>query len=376
MTSLPTPQQASRPHGSPVVARTVALHDPGTLLGLLPDRVDPTELFSWVRRGEGLVGWGRALEFTAHGPDRFERAEAWWRDVVDGAVVRNEVSLPGTGPVAFGSISYAADSPAGATLVVPEVVVGARDGQLVGHHHRHGRRAAHAGRAAAVASRASPPGVRVRRRRARPRRVGRGRRARGATGSPAAASTRWSWRATCGSAPRRRSTRAGCSPGWPSATTRPGSSPSTASWGRPPRCSCGSRRAWSPPGCSPGRSAAPGTTSTTSRWPPRWPGRARTSRSTSTPSGPSPTPCARTARRSTCPRRRSSCTCPTSCTWPPTSPACWPTDATSLSLAASLHPSAAVCGTPSAVADELITELEEHGPRPLRRAGGLDGRQR
>ena len=129
MTSLPTPQHASRPHGSPVVARTVALHDPGMLLSLLPDRVDPTELFSWVRRGEGLVGWGRALEFTAHGPDRFARAEAWWRNVVQGAVVRNEVSLPGTGPVAFGSISYAADSPSGATLVVPEVVVGARDGQ-------------------------------------------------------------------------------------------------------------------------------------------------------------------------------------------------------------------------------------------------------
>ena len=129
MTSLPTPQPASRPHGSPVVARTVALHDPGMLLSLLPDRVDPTELFSWVRRGEGLVGWGRALEFTAVGPDRFELAEAWWRDVVDGAVVRNDVALPGTGPVAFGSISYAADSPSGATLVVPEVVVGARDGR-------------------------------------------------------------------------------------------------------------------------------------------------------------------------------------------------------------------------------------------------------
>jgi menaquinone-specific isochorismate synthase len=129
MTSLPTPQPASRPHGSPVVARTVALHDPGLLLSLLPDRADPTELSSWVRRGEGLVGWGRALEFTAHGADRFERAETWWRDVVDGAVVRNEVSLPGTGPVAFGSISYAADSPSGATLVVPEVVVGARDGR-------------------------------------------------------------------------------------------------------------------------------------------------------------------------------------------------------------------------------------------------------
>ena len=69
MTSLPVP--ASQPRGIPVVARTVALDDPGALLALLPDTADPRELASWVRRGEGLVGWGRALEFTAHGPDRF-----------------------------------------------------------------------------------------------------------------------------------------------------------------------------------------------------------------------------------------------------------------------------------------------------------------
>jgi menaquinone-specific isochorismate synthase len=33
--------------------------------------------------------------------------------------------------------------------------------------------------------------------------------------------------------------------------------------------------------------------------------------------------------------------------------------ATSLSLAASLHPSAAICGTPTPAADALITELEQ-----------------
>ena len=38
-------------------------------------------------------------------------------------------------------------------------------------------------------------------------------------------------------------------------------------------------------------------------------------------------------------------------------------------LAASLHPSAAVCGTPDRRRPTtLIAELEEHGPRPLRRA--------
>jgi menaquinone-specific isochorismate synthase len=111
------------------VARTAAPEDPGPLLRLLPDLGDPRQLTSWVRRGEGLVGWGRALEFTTAGPDRFAEAERWWRAVVAGAVVRDEVRLPGAGPSTFGSISYAAGSPAGATLVVPEVVVGARDGR-------------------------------------------------------------------------------------------------------------------------------------------------------------------------------------------------------------------------------------------------------
>ena len=45
------------------------------------------------------------------------------------AVVRDEVRVPGTGPVAFGSMAYAAESAAGATLVVPEVIVGCRDGR-------------------------------------------------------------------------------------------------------------------------------------------------------------------------------------------------------------------------------------------------------
>ena len=129
MTSLPDPHLAARPHGTPLVARTLALDPAGRLLDLLPAVTDPREVSSWVRRGEGLIGWGRALEFTAHGPDRFARAQSWWRQAVARAVVRDEVGAAGTGPVAFGSVSYAAGSAAGATLVVPEVVVGCRDGR-------------------------------------------------------------------------------------------------------------------------------------------------------------------------------------------------------------------------------------------------------
>ena len=130
MTSLPhsEPTQPESPvaHVPALVARTVAIDDPGTLLSFLPQTLDPQQISSWVRHGEGLVGWGRALELRASGAGRFAQAQAWWRSVVDRAVVRDDVYLPGTGPVAFGSFSFSTDSPAGATLVVPEVLIGRR----------------------------------------------------------------------------------------------------------------------------------------------------------------------------------------------------------------------------------------------------------
>ena len=110
MTTQPDPGLAARPLGRPLVARTVAIDGVGALdardalLSLLPD-LGPRLVSSWVRRGEGLVGWGRAVEFTAQGPQRFADAEAWWRGVVASAVVRDEVGIPGTGPVACGSES-------------------------------------------------------------------------------------------------------------------------------------------------------------------------------------------------------------------------------------------------------------------------------
>ncbi len=111
------------------MARTVSIDDPGALLSLLPGPSRSDRVSAWVRRGEGVVGWGRALEFRGSGPSRFPQAQAWWRTVVDHAVVRDDLALPGTGPVAFGSFSYSADSPAGAALVVPEVLVGRRGSQ-------------------------------------------------------------------------------------------------------------------------------------------------------------------------------------------------------------------------------------------------------
>src|SRR4051794_30560209 len=111
--------------GETLVARTVPLADPGPLLSLLPR----TGALAWVRRGEGLVGWGEAARIETEGPSRFAEAGLAWAELNRHAVVRDEVGLPGTGPVAFGSFAFSPGSRAGGVLVVPEVVVGARGGR-------------------------------------------------------------------------------------------------------------------------------------------------------------------------------------------------------------------------------------------------------
>jgi menaquinone-specific isochorismate synthase len=106
----------------------VEVEDPGNLLALLPADSPSEELVAWVRRGDGLVGWGEAACVRTTGPDRFADAQSWWRDVAATAVVRDPLQLPGSGLVAFGSFAFA-DSPGHSVLRVPRVVVGRRDGR-------------------------------------------------------------------------------------------------------------------------------------------------------------------------------------------------------------------------------------------------------
>ncbi|HVN11064.1 MAG TPA: isochorismate synthase [Kineosporiaceae bacterium] len=116
---------STAPAGAPLVARTVPLADPGPLLALLPAE----DALAWIRRGEGLVAWGCALRVHTTAADRFTAAEDAWARLTRHAVVRDEVGLPGTGPVAFGSFAFSPHSAAGGVLVVPEVVVGHRAGR-------------------------------------------------------------------------------------------------------------------------------------------------------------------------------------------------------------------------------------------------------
>jgi len=108
-----------------LMVRTVAIADPGDLVSRLPD---PAAL-AWIHRGEGLVGWGEAARVTLPaGEDRFTAGEKWLRSLFDGAQVDDQVGLPGCGPVAFGSFTFDPTSD-GSVLVVPQVVIGRRGGR-------------------------------------------------------------------------------------------------------------------------------------------------------------------------------------------------------------------------------------------------------
>lgn len=89
---------------------------------------------AWLSGEDGLVGWGEAARWglgaepeTVDPTDktRFSEAARWIDGLVEQAEVEDEVNLPGTGPVAFGTFSFSPHSP-GSALVVPRVLVGRR----------------------------------------------------------------------------------------------------------------------------------------------------------------------------------------------------------------------------------------------------------
>jgi menaquinone-specific isochorismate synthase len=107
-------------------ARTVTTVRTEGAAGLL-DRLPAEGAVSWVRRGEGLVGWGEAARLEVSGPRALDEAAAWWADWADGVDTDDELGVAGSGPVLFASIAF--DPRTGTSVfVVPEVVLGRRDG--------------------------------------------------------------------------------------------------------------------------------------------------------------------------------------------------------------------------------------------------------
>jgi menaquinone-specific isochorismate synthase len=128
VTSGPSSDVSQETPIAPLVVRTVELELPpdASLLDLLPEDHPVT----WLRHGNGLVGCGVAAQIRTSGARRFEDANDWWRDLTGRAIVRNDVDEPGSGLVAFGTFAFSdapATGPAGESVhIVPEVILGRR----------------------------------------------------------------------------------------------------------------------------------------------------------------------------------------------------------------------------------------------------------
>ena len=116
-----SPERMSAPI---IQVRTRHLDDPGNLLALLPSG----DAVSWVRNGEGMVGWGIAASLEVSGAERFSRAQRWWSRFCSQAAIDDTVSMPGTGPVAFASFAFDPE-PGRSIIIVPRVLIGRRKGQ-------------------------------------------------------------------------------------------------------------------------------------------------------------------------------------------------------------------------------------------------------
>ena len=82
---------------------------------------------SWIRSGDGLVGFGIWKSTTVKGPHRFTQARDWWRSQLSSFDIQNNVHGSGTGPILF--TSFAFDENEESHLVIPQVIVGEKSGK-------------------------------------------------------------------------------------------------------------------------------------------------------------------------------------------------------------------------------------------------------
>jgi menaquinone-specific isochorismate synthase len=101
----------------------VEIEDPGDLASYLP----PSGGHAWLRRGDGMVGIGEVARFEGGSA---AEADEWWQQAC--ARIEQETELPeysGTGPIAFASFVFdATHSAHRSVVIVPRLVIGRRKG--------------------------------------------------------------------------------------------------------------------------------------------------------------------------------------------------------------------------------------------------------
>ncbi len=97
--------------------------DGADLLGMLPA---PTGSVAFITDGAGLVGWGKYAAISVAGADAAAQIARWYAEKRSALDVVDHVGVRGSGAVCFVSLGFA---PGDASVaVIPEVVLGRQDG--------------------------------------------------------------------------------------------------------------------------------------------------------------------------------------------------------------------------------------------------------
>ena len=76
---------------------------------------------AWIRSGDGLIGFGEYRKIEISGADRFKQARTWWNQQLSEFKIQNNVHGSGTGPILFTSFSF--DPHQSSVLVIPEIIL-------------------------------------------------------------------------------------------------------------------------------------------------------------------------------------------------------------------------------------------------------------
>lgn len=82
---------------------------------------------TWIRGGEGLIGFGEWRSTSVKGNNRFTDARKWWHEQLATLKIQNNVHGSGTGPILFSSFAF--DPSEESELVIPKIVIGHKGGK-------------------------------------------------------------------------------------------------------------------------------------------------------------------------------------------------------------------------------------------------------
>lgn len=118
---MPSVVTGDRPH---LYVHTVSLPSPIPVA----QRIPPHATAVWLHGHGGFVALGHAHRLSASGPSRFADLARDFTALTRHTRVRDDVRSRGTGLIAFGSFSYADDSPRPSRLLIPRAILGTIDG--------------------------------------------------------------------------------------------------------------------------------------------------------------------------------------------------------------------------------------------------------